>query len=199
MSDLPDDPEDEQWLSALAGKPDASATPMVNAQAVAMRSAMQARNAKLDAQVPLADTALYEQTLFRLRREGLMKKRPLWEMPQVWGLAATVFIGVIGALQIQGSGEQEADQLTRGLGDGVSLIISADPEETLIEVLSKLHSEGVTTEAVERINGEIKITIPSTIASLDAIEKLRIPPPPQSGKIIIVISKPKTGRDGESR
>ena len=77
---------DEQWLSALAGKPEASADPALNAQADALRRAIQLRNARLLDHAPNADSVLYEKILFRLRQERLLVSRSLWRevAPRIW-------------------------------------------------------------------------------------------------------------------
>ncbi len=184
MSNRPDDHEDEQWLSALAGKADASADPLVNAQATALRSAMQARNAKLDAQVPLADAALYEQTLFRLRREGLMKKRSLWEMPQVWGLAATVVIGIAVTVQVQTSADRGGEDILRG---GSTVLIVADPEARLAELLDSLKAAGEVPK-VERVkDGRVVVKVKATQEVLDALLAQRIEPKVTDGMATLVL------------
>jgi hypothetical protein len=184
MSDLPDEPEDEQWLSALAGKPDSSADPMVNAQAAALRSAMQARNAKLDSQVPLADAALYEQTLFRLRREGLMKKRSLWEMPQVWGLAATVVIGLAVTVQIQTSAERGGEDVLRG---GSTVQIVPDTEARLAELLDLFKAAGEVPKVERTRDGWVVIKVRATQEVLDALRAQRIEPKVTDGMATLVL------------
>lgn len=68
----PSDSEDSQWLDALAGKPDPTASPGINHQAAALRKALQERSRAMEQRVPQADSAQYEQILLRLKREGLI-------------------------------------------------------------------------------------------------------------------------------
>lgn len=65
------DREDEQWLEALAGRPDPDADANLNREALALRAALIVRGQKLESSVPEADDALLEKIRFRLRREGL--------------------------------------------------------------------------------------------------------------------------------
>jgi hypothetical protein len=86
--------DDERWLEALAGKPDLDAADPVVAEALALRKPLQVRAQRLDAAVPTADDALLEQLRFRLRREGLSGKKPVFRRPAAWALAASVVLGV---------------------------------------------------------------------------------------------------------
>lgn len=65
------DREDEQWLAALAGRPDPTADPATNLQAESLRRALQAQSASLEQSVPSASEAKYQRLLFRLRQERL--------------------------------------------------------------------------------------------------------------------------------
>ena len=69
------DKEDEQWLSALAGRSDPAADPATNQQAESLRRALQARADTLEKSVPLADEAQYQQlALCHRRLEDLNKQ-----------------------------------------------------------------------------------------------------------------------------
>jgi hypothetical protein len=184
MNNLPEDREDEQWLRALAGEPDAAANPAVNAQAAALRRAMQARGVAIDARVPSADAALYEQTLFRLRREGLMKRRALWEMPQVWGLAAAVVIGVAVTVQVQMSTRGGDDDVMRG---GSTVLIVADPEARLVELLGTLKVAGEVAKVDRTKGGLVVIKVRATPAVLDALSAQRIEPKVTDGYATLVL------------
>ncbi len=129
MTQLPDK-EDEQWLNALAGRPDPAADSVVNQQAAALRRAMQAHRAKLEESVPQADDALYQQLLFRLRREGLIKnsgplrnfvlwgqvkgqqaaKTMLASNSTLWGMAATLVL-VVGVIVQMGGPRTDQEDL----------------------------------------------------------------------------------------
>jgi len=75
------EPEDAQWLDAVAGKPDPTASPDINRQGAALRVALHERHRALEQQVPKADSVQYRQLLVRLQREGLRKGRTLGWRP----------------------------------------------------------------------------------------------------------------------
>jgi hypothetical protein len=66
------DRDDQQWLDALAGKPDANADAVTNAQAQALRTAMVARRAALEQATANAAPEEFERLRARLQREGLL-------------------------------------------------------------------------------------------------------------------------------
>jgi hypothetical protein len=72
----PGDKENQQWLDAIAGKPDSSADPMLNQQAAALRQALIKRSQEVISAVPDADPAGYERLLAELKRQGLLTDRP---------------------------------------------------------------------------------------------------------------------------
>ena len=90
----PPESGDSSWLDTLAGKPADAADPKEVQQASALRAALKARSNALNQQVPAADSAQYQQLLFRLRREGLGSKQPIWKRPASWAIAASLVLGV---------------------------------------------------------------------------------------------------------
>ena len=164
MGHDPPDKEDEQWLSALAGQSDPGADPKLNLQAEALRRALQARSAMLEAKVPTADTAQYQQLMFRLRREGLASGRsaggnPMrwrlaakrvasavldaeWSSPMLWGLAGTVVLGVGVVIQMGGLHQDQDDANTLRGGGQSTILIVTEPEVRLAELLAGLRAAG---------------------------------------------------------
>ena len=137
MMATPQEKEDEQWLSALAGHPDSNADRLLNRQAESLRKAMLAQKAALNAQTAPADETLYQQILFRLKREGLRGEPAKWQQPQFWAVAATVVLGVAIVLRaglFTPSGEED---LFAVRGGGVAIVqIVDDPEARLTELLA---------------------------------------------------------------
>ena len=132
------DKEDEQWLSALAGQPEPAAEPRVNLQAAALRRTLKARSALLETTVPSADAAQYQQLMFRLRREGLASSHHGSRNPMLWGLVATVVLGIGVVIQMGGLhlGQEDPDIL-RGGGQSTVLMVT-EPEVRLAELLAGL-------------------------------------------------------------
>jgi hypothetical protein len=179
------DKEDEQWLSALAGQPDLDADPKVNRQAQALRRALKTRSEMLEAQVPTADATQYEQLMFRLRREGLTTSQRGWRNPMLWGLAATVVLGVGVVIQMGGLHPQpdEANML-RGGGQSTVLLV-AEPEVRLAELLVGLRAAGEEPTIKREADGHIVLTVNGTGKVLEYLAGQRIEPTLAQGKVII--------------
>jgi hypothetical protein len=211
MQDTPDK-EDDQWFNALAGRIDPAVDSKTNTQVQALRRALQARATKLEVKVPFADEEQYQQLLFRLRREkllaspagwrdssswlraakviGLPTDAIPWRSPAVWGLAATLVLGIALVIQTGGmlQGPNEADVL-RG-GTATSLIV-AEPEIRLVELLVGLRAAG-EDPVVKRIDkGAIVLTVVSSAKVLDYLGTQRIEPTVADGKITILLTRPK--------
>lgn len=211
MSSTPDK-DDEQWLNALAGRIDSAADSKINMQAQALRRALQARAEKLEATVPFADEEQYQQLLFRLRREKLLASHTGWRVspswlrvakvlglptdvipwrsPAMWGLAATLVLGVAVVIQSGGllQNQDEADILR---GGAATTLIVPEPEARLVELLAGLRAVG-EEPAVKRIgNGAIVLTVASSAKVLDYLGTQRIEPTVTAGKITILLTRPK--------
>lgn len=201
------DSEDSQWFDALAGNPSPAADPKVNQQASVVREALQARSQRLDQDVPKADAAQYQKILLRLQREGLTQQRKEWyrfpggglaailnwhKLP-VWGLAASLMVGI--ALVVQMSGvlrEPDKSMILRG-GDQATTLVVADPEVRLAELLTGLKAAGAEPQ-VERIgNGRIALKLKATQTTLDYLDTQRIAPAVKDGQIVLVLS-PQSGK-----
>jgi hypothetical protein len=191
MNNQPDDLEDEQWLSALSGKVDPNADPVIQAQAIVLRQAMQARNAKIQSQIPAADAALYEQTLFRLRREGLVKKHSLWDRPQLWGLAATIALGIAVTAQIQPFADRGGDDVLRG---GSTVLIVSDVDVRLAELLDLLKTTGAEPKVERTKDGRVVLRVRATQDVLDALSEQRIEPKVTDGMATMVLQPTPGGK-----
>lgn len=92
--------DDQDWLDALAGKPNADAAPDTNRRAAALRASMLSIR-KAETALEPSDDGL-ERLLFRLRSEGLLgKEKQPWRLrlPTVFALAASVLFAVgLGAV-----------------------------------------------------------------------------------------------------
>ena len=199
MTPASDDPLASQWLDALAGTPDPLADAAGNRQALALRQALQARSARLA--VPEADAALFEQLQFRLRREGLTAspaRRPQWP---VWGLAATLLIGLAWVLQaggylkgdaVMGDAGTGADTLRGGGPD--TLLLVADPEIRLAELLAGLRAAGATPQVEPLGAGRIRLRVAASPAVLDYLASQRIEPDVTQGQIVLMLAPPAAKR-----
>lgn len=193
MTQVPDDP---QWLAALAGEPDPAADAKTNQQAAALRKALQARSARMHREVPLADQALYQRLLFRLRRERVTQPRSLWQRMPMWSLAATVVIGVAVVIQMAGplGGDEErgSSEVLRGARDAVVMIVP-DPETRLTELVNGLKSAGQEPKVQRISKGRIVLTVKATQPALDYLLTQRIEPKVKDGdvKLLLEPARPK--------
>ncbi len=170
------DKEDAQWLKALAGQADPDGDLKINQQAESLRRALKARSDQLASQVPAADEAQYQQMLFRLRREGLVSSNRGWRNPMLWGIAATLVMGIgvviqMGSLNPDG---YEKDVL-RG-AEHATVLIVPDPEARLAELQAGLQSAGEVPKVKRLTNGQIVLTVKATEKVLAYLLTQRIEP-----------------------
>ena len=186
MTQLPDK-EDEMWLNALAGRPDPAAEGVVNQQAESLRRVLLAQRTRLEASVPQADDALYQQLLFRLKREGLLKTQRPWSNPMLWGLVATLVLGVGVVMQMGGlyPGHDDADTL-RGGGKATVLVVE-NPEVRLIELLAGFKAVGAEPVVKRETGGRILVTVKSSAKVLDYLREQRIEPTVVDGMVTLLL------------
>lgn len=211
MENTPDK-DDEQWLSALAGRADPNGDARSNLQAQALRRALQARAEMLEAKVPFADEEQYQKLLLRLQREKLLvsqsgwRTSPIWvktagalglstdvipwKSPMVWGLTATLVIGVAMVMNRQNSITARGDaDVLRG-GNATTQIVE-EPEIRLAELLMGLRSVG-EEPVIERLsNGSIVLTITASQNVLDYLDTQRILPKIVDGKTTLLLMRPQ--------
>lgn len=185
------DHDDQQWLSALAGQADPSASPQVNQQAAALRRALQARRELVEATVPKADDAQYQQLAFRLRREGLTSSRPPWRKPMLWGLAATVVLGVGVVIQMGGLHFDQGDIDTLRGGGPATVLIVPEPELRLAELLAGLRAAGEEPTVKRAANGRIVLTVQGSAKVLAYLSEQRIEPTLHQGRLTIELQPVK--------
>lgn len=185
---LPSDTEDSKWLDALAGNPDNAADPKVIRQAMALRKALQSRKDEIDKMVPEVDAALYQQIQFRLRREGLGSKEPIWKRPSSWAVAASLVLGVSLVVNMKAF-LPEADESTiiRGAGEA-SVLIVADPEARLAELLQGLAAAKAEPKVERPSKGKIQLKLKATQEALDYLDTQRINPTIVEGQVALLIT-----------
>ena len=212
MTDI-DHQEDDQWLAALAGNPDPKADPRVNRQAADLRKALQENNKALDSNIPKADEALYQQILFRLRRERILeptesdsqletnllsrlpggvdaspseiKPRRSFR-PAYWGLAASLSLGTVLVLQSGFIDRGDSDFAVRGERNATILIVQ-DPQSKSTELLEGLKGVGAEPSVELLSSGRIKIVVKSSNTVLDYLMLERITPTIKDGKITLIL------------
>jgi hypothetical protein len=217
------DKDDQQWLDALAGKPDAGADPVTSAQANALRNAMVARRAALEYATTNADPAEFERLQGRLRRDGMLPKADAdtkqapttWQstllgkwLPSaggsasaipLWSLAANVVLGVAVVVQMGLFGSApntEADVLR---GGPATVLLVPNPEARLVELTAGLSQAKSHYVVLRKPTGEVHLLVQADDAALDYLYSQRIEPKLSEGIAMIVIRKVKqemaTGRN----
>jgi hypothetical protein len=209
------DKDDQQWLDALAGKPDASADPMTNAQAQALRTAMVARRAALEHATANADPAEFERLQARLQREGLLtdakattntQQAPVhwlgkllikW-LPSAGGgsfaipvlsLAANVVLGVAVVVQMglfSSTPDTEADVLR---GGPATVLLVANPDARLAELSTGLDQAKAHYVVLRKPAGELQLLVQADDAALDYLQSQRIEPKVTEGVAVVTLRK----------
>jgi hypothetical protein len=63
------DKQDEQWLSAIAGRPDPEADALLNQQAASLRRVLLLRKAEVDEKISISDNRIYQRILDQLQEK----------------------------------------------------------------------------------------------------------------------------------
>lgn len=194
MTKISEDPADSHWLAALAGQPDPLADAAANRQALALRQALQARSARLAQDTPRADAALFEQLQFRLRREGLLGSLAGRSQWPVWGLAASLLVGLVWLTQVDGLFKRDDDgnATLRGGGQATVLLV-ADPEARLAELLAGLRAAGAQPQVDRQGAGRIRLQVIASPAVLDYLDTQRIAPALVDGQVLLMLA-PSLGK-----
>lgn len=189
----PPESDDTAWFDALAGKPAGAADPKGIEQATALRSALQKRGEALGRDMPEADSTLYQQLLFRLRREGLARNQPMWKSLPVWGIAASIVLGVSLAVNMRTLLPEQEDGIVVRSGGQATVLIVSDPEARLAELLKGLGA-AKSEPRVERLaKGKIELKLKATQEALDYLDTQRINPAVKDGQIVLLLS-PQPGK-----
>ena len=201
------DPQDQQWLDALAGRPDPAADAKLNREALALRAALIARRQKLEDEVPQADDALLEKIRFRLRREGLDRVEPdskhllgeetapvtktgqkPWNF-RAWGMAASVLIGIALVVQLGINPTRNSeDDVVRGDATSTNLIVD-DPQARLAELVSGLKAAGLEPNVKQLGDGRVLLKTVANDASREYLLSQRIEGKEKDGMIVLLLSK----------
>lgn len=208
------DKDDQQWLDALAGRPDVSADPVTNAQAQALRTAMMARRAAIEHATQNADPAEFERLQARLQREGLLTKpdansdiapgnwlRALLEkwMPAIgrgssaiprWSLVANVVLGVAVVVQLGMLGTAGNNETEVLRGGTATVLLVPSPAARLAELTTGLDQAKAHYVVLRKASGELQLLVQADDAALDYLLSQRIEPQVKEGVALIALRKP---------
>jgi len=208
------DKDDQQWLDALAGRPDASADPVTNAQAQALRTAMMARRAAIEQTTQNVDPAEFERLQARLQREGLLTKvdsknnttpsnwlsalldklmpasgRRSSAIPR-WSLVANVVLGVAVVVQLGLLGTADNNEAAVLRGGNATVLLVPDPTSRLAELTTGLDQAKAHYVVLRKPSGELQLLVQADDAALDYLLSQRIEPQVNEGVAVIALRKP---------
>jgi hypothetical protein len=206
------DKDDQQWLDALAGRQDASADPITNAQAQAIRTAMIVRRAELELSQENTDSPEFYRLQERLQREGFLSaaeanKRPVnWLVTLLgklrphgtggssaipfWSLAANVVLGVVVVVQLGlwvTTANPDADVLRGGTS---TVLLVPDPEARLAELTAGLDHAKARFVVLRKASGDIQLLVQADDAALEYLLSQRIEPQVRESVAVIGLRKP---------
>lgn len=148
--------EDQDWLDALAGKPDPDANPNVTKRAALLRQAIQKHDAALGVNDFDTDAGL-QKLKFRMRREGLTSdSKPSFIHNRFvqYAMAASIIltIGLTMRIYLYEQPMQNEADIVRGSNQ--QIVLAADPEARLKQLTTELGELGIQYQ-IERKEGII--------------------------------------------
>lgn len=149
--------EDQDWLDALAGKPNPNADPEVTRRATLLRQAIQRHDAALGVNDFNVEAGL-QKLKFRLRRERLSgDSKPVFFSTNFakYAMAASIVltIGLTMRLYLHEQPIQNEAEITRSGGDR-QIVLAPDPEACLKQLVAELDSLGIKYQ-IERKEGKV--------------------------------------------
>jgi hypothetical protein len=197
--------DDENWLEALAGKPDISADSAINAEAQALRRAILKRREGLELAYEKFDSGEFQRLQSRLQREGLQTKArtnqkwlPDWlhkHLPSknvqvaalpIWslGINAILVVVVVVQLGVSGNAPSQQDVLR---GDQGTVLRVVDPQARLSELMLGLDAAKARYVIQRTPEGELILLVQADAAALDYLNDQRMVPQVKEGLIVIRI------------
>ncbi len=210
----------QQWLAAVAGRPDPEADSVLNLQAEAVRRVLTQHKAVLETKIPPLDERVYENILAQGRKQeeaaALRETRPsnhmgnifslfcinaakakyrtkIWAQSSMWGLAATLVLGVLVVLQTGVLTSPPEDESTVYRGSTANLVqVVDDPVQRLDELLKDFGAMGISNQvSVQREPQKITIEVPNTEQVMTYLEDQRFRPDPSQQPIVIILKPSK--------
>lgn len=174
--------EDQDWLDALAGKPNPNADPKVTREATLLRQAIQRHDAALGVNDFDVEAGL-QKLKFRLRREGLSgENKPAFYRNRFvqYAMAASIVltIGLTMRLYLPEQPMQNEADIMKGSDQ--QIVLAPDPEARLKQLTTELDRLGIKYQ-IERKAGKILLKaqgvdpVKDNVASF--LERNHITPP----------------------
>lgn len=148
--------EDQDWLDALAGKPNPNADPEVTRRATLLRQAIQRHDAALGVNDFDVEAGL-QKLKFRMRREGLSaENKPAFFSNRFiqYAMAASIVltVGLTMRLYMYEQPIQNEAEIMRG--NNLQIVLAPNPEERLRQLTAELDKLSIKYQ-IERKEGKI--------------------------------------------
>lgn len=156
---------DDNWLRALRTGIGSDSDDVAH-----LRSALQARAARIDAEVPRADKHLYSQVRFRLQRERSVSDG--FSRRSLIAVAASVMLVIAAGLALLPVLQAPEHATIRG-GLNPNTVLVANPENEAQILQEKLHALGAETH-IRREGGAVIVEVPATLEVIEALEQLKL-------------------------
>lgn len=157
---------EEDWLRALATGDGSDHLDVAH-----LRSALQARAARIDGEVPRADEHLYSQIRFRLRRERLVSGS--FGRRHLIAVAASVMLVIGVGFALLPMLQAPEHSTIRGAANPNTIQV-ANPENEAEVLQEKLRTLG-TKAHVRREGAAVIVEAPATLEVIEALEELKLP------------------------
>ena len=131
------------------------------------------------------------QVKFPADGESLKTLKPIWRNPTLWGLAATVVL-VVGVVFQAGFLHQDQDDAHTLRGGQSTVLIVAEPEVRLAELVAGLRTAGEEPTVKREADGRIVLTVKGTEKVLEYLATQRIEPTLDHGKLTIELRSVKS-------
>jgi hypothetical protein len=199
--------EDDQWLDALAGKPDPSASPRINREAAALRLALMAHRAATEPDEAVADEVLFQRIRAQLELTATSARKPSITpvqgagemrlaarspMEAKWFALAASFLLAVGlGVNSWRSLTGVAPESDADAPRGKIFLIVADPKTRSKELVDGLGAIGAKAEVQTNVQGQIVISIARSDAVVAYLMDQQIPPSDPGSPIVLVLKQAK--------
>jgi hypothetical protein len=185
MTHRNDDEEGQAWLEIISGR---ASNDMSGSDPVtqSLRRQLKIRRDLLDSETPLADANLLEKIKFRIRRE--QSSSIFWRRFEVWGLAASLLLGITVVYQVVIQTYDADEQIRLRNSDDRVMILTTDPKKRSAEFSAELRAKGLEVRVDESDPKQIILTVPNTAAAVEYLNNLNIENHTSGSEIIIVLA-----------
>jgi hypothetical protein len=145
--------EDQDWLDALAGKPNPNADPEVTREATLLRQAIQRDDAALGVNDFDVEAGL-QKLIIRMHREGVLDDNQPSIVKKRFDDFVIAATSAFSSIKLMLSSIVMPNELATRGSEGGQIVLAADPEARLKQLAAELDSLGIKYK-IERKSGKI--------------------------------------------